>query len=580
MNRANIFHTRGLKTEPWQLAGAALLVGVAASLVAMVLRGSVHFLFDFLQPFREVWWGMLIVPALGAILGITLVRVIFREPGGHGVPAVLEAVTRKGGHMRRRSIISRMLGSLFNVSAGGSAGLEGPVVYSAAAVGSSLADTMRMAERQRILLLACGVAGGIGAMFNSPLTGMIFAMEVVLAEWTLGALLPIAISATVATELPRVLSVSTLDAPLQAVNDYVWNSTDFVASIFLGLLAGLVSVLLVALIFRVEGITRRWKNSFTRSNLGLIAGLAGLGVGLIGLFVPEAIGEGYQTITDILHGHTSLGAMLLVLLGAKLLATALTLGSNAPGGIFAPSLVIGAVLGYGFGGFLTAIFPDYSFASPSFFAVAAMAGLVAGTMQAPFTGLMLALETTGSWEGTLPLVTVAVFSVLVSRTFLRHSFYTWELAERGELMRPGSDRRILSDLSVREILDDDFISITSGSTLDDLVRELPNTSRNHFAVVDQDLKLLGMLSMNALRGVIFDEGIRRVTPVDTVMDISLPTLLGSQSLLEATEVFESTGAWVLPVVDERGQFIGTLSKSMLFDRYRSELIVQTADHLE
>ena len=147
-------------------------------------------------------------------------------------------------------------------------------------------------------------------------------------------------------------------------------------------------------------------------------------------------------------------------------------------------------------------------------------------------------------------------------------------------MRPGSDRRILSDLSVREILDDDFISITSGSTLDDLVRELPNTSRNHFAVVDQDLKLLGMLSMNALRGVIFDEGIRRVTPVDTVMDVSLPTLLGSQNLLEATDVFESTGAWVLPVIDESGEFIGTLSKSMLFDRYRSELIVQTADHLE
>jgi CIC family chloride channel protein len=193
---------------------------------------------------------------------------------------------------------------------------------------------------------------------------------------------------------------------------------------------------------------------------------------------------------------------------------------------------------------------------------------------------MLALESTGSWEGTLPLITVSVLSVLVSRTFLRHSFYTWELAERGELMRPGSDRRILSEIRVAELLDEESISITSGSTLDDLTRELPNTSRNQFAVVDESGRLLGMLSVTSLRGVIFDEMVRKVTSVDTVMDTTLPALKGESSLLEATDCFEECGAWVLPVVDAEGMFIGTLSKSMLFDRYRRELIVQTADHLE
>jgi CIC family chloride channel protein len=312
----------------------------------------------------------------------------------------------------------------------------------------------------------------------------------------------------------------------------------------------------------------------------VIAGIAGLGVGAIGIFVPEAIGEGYGTIANILQGHTEFGFTLIILLVAKLLATALTLGSNAPGGIFAPSLLLGAILGYGFGGLLQVLFPDIAFASPSFFAVAAMAGLVAGSMQAPFTGIMLALESTGSWDGTLPLITVSVLSVLVSRTFLRHSFYTWELAERGELMRPGSDRRILSEMQVSEMLDDDFISITSGSTLDDLTRELPNTSRNQFAVVDESGHYLGMLSVTSLRGVIFDEMVRKVTPVDTVMDVLVPTLKNDSSLLDATEVFEDSGAWVLPVVDPEGVFLGTVSKSTLFDRYRSELIVQTADHLE
>ena len=580
MVRANIFHTRGARSEPWQLAGAALLVGIAASIVAMALRGGVHYLFDLSNELRSHWWGMLLLPAFGAMLGVFIIRVLFREPGGHGVPSVLEAVTRKGGHMRRRSIISRLLGSLCNVSAGGSAGLEGPIVYSAAAVGSSIADAMRMAERQRVLLLACGVAGGIGAIFNSPLTGMIFAMEVVLAEWTLGALLPIAISATVATEVPRALSLSTIEGPLQAAGSYTWNGADLVASGCLGLLAGLMSVALVVCIFRAEGITRKWKTNFATSNLGLVAGLAGLGVGAIGIFMPEAIGEGYGTIANILNGTTALSSALLLLLFAKLIATTLTLGSNAPGGIFAPSLVLGAILGYGFGGLLNYLFPEVAFAAPSFFAIAAMAGLVAGSMQAPFTGIMLALESTGSWEGTLPLITVSVLSVLVSRTFLRHSFYTWELAERGELMRPGSDRRILSEIRVAELLDEESISITSGSTLDDLTRELPNTSRNQFAVVDESGRLLGMLSVTSLRGVIFDEMVRKVTSVDTVMDTTLPALKGESSLLEATDCFEECGAWVLPVVDAEGMFIGTLSKSMLFDRYRRELIVQTADHLE
>jgi CIC family chloride channel protein len=578
MSASSVFRTRGARLEPWQMALAAVLVGIAAAAVAVVLRSGVHFLFEALEPMREVWWGMLLIPAAGAVLGVAIIRVFFREPGGHGVPAVLEAVTRRGGHMRKRSIVSRLLGSMVNVSSGGSAGLEGPIVYSAAAVGSTLAGGMRMAERQRVLLLACGVAGGIGAIFNAPLTGMIFAMEVVLAEWTLGALLPIAISATVATELGR----QAMGAHGAFATDIAtgWGAHDLAASAVLGLAAGLVSVGLIVAIFRMERLTRSQKKGFLTSQMGLVAGLAGLGVGCIGLLVPEAIGEGYETVNRALDGELPLGPWLILLLVAKLLATTLTLGSNAPGGIFAPSLVLGAVLGYGFGTLLSALFPDLGFAVPGFFALAAMAGLVSGTMQAPFTGIILALETTGGWDGTLPLILVAVLSVLVSRTFLRHSFYTWELAERGALMRPGSDRRILAELTAGEILDRESISIESGRTLDDLARMLPRTKRNHFAVVEAGGSLLGMLDLTSLRGVIFDETVRRVTPVDTVMDATVRHIPAEADLLQAMEAFEASEAWVLPVVDAEDRFLGTLSKSTLFDRYRTELIVQTADHRE
>jgi len=579
VKRESVFRTRGARSEPWQLASAALLVGIASAAVAVVLRSGVHFLFEALEPMRQVWWGMLVLPGVGALLGVLVIRVLFREPGGHGVPAVLEAVTQKGGHMRRRSIVSRLIGSLVNVASGGSAGLEGPIVYSAAAVGSTLSNGMGLAERQRVLLLACGVAGGIGAIFNAPLTGMIFAMEVVLAEWTLGALLPIAVAATVATELGR-LAMGSHGAFEVAGGDMAWAGRDLLASGVLGALAGLLSVLLVAMIFKMERFTRSLKTKVLSGKIGLVAGLAGLCVGALGLLEPAAIGEGYETVSAALNGDLHVGSALLLLLLVKLLATTLTLGSNAPGGIFAPSLVLGAVLGYGFGSFINGAFPSLEFASPEFFALAAMAGLVAGAMQAPFTGIMLALETTSGWTGTLPLILVSVISVLVSRTFLRHSFYTWELAERGQLMRPGTDRRILSEMQVGEMLDHESITIQSGSSLEDLARQLPTTVRNHFAVLDDDGKLMGMLDLTSLRGVIFDEMVRRVTPVDTVMDVEAPHILESETLLGASEVFASSGAWVLPVVDAEGKFLGTVSKSTLFDRYRTELIVQTADHQE
>jgi chloride channel protein, CIC family len=558
------------------MAGLAALVGVAASAVAVALRSGVHVLFEALQTVRDSPYGIAL-PAVGALLGVLVIRVLFREPGGHGVPAVLEAVSRHGGSMRPRSMISRLLGALINVSSGGSAGLEGPIAFSAAAVGSTVAAAAQVAERQRILLLACGVAGGIGAIFNAPLTGVIFATEVVLAEWTLMAVIPVVVAATVATSIGRGL----LGAEgAFSSGEFDWGAGELAMSVPLGLLAGLVSVGLVGAIFRAEGVATKLKKNRFLGKPGVVAAIAGLGVGGIGWFFPGAIGEGYELVNDCLNDefHSEFFILTAALLLAKFVATVLTLGSNAPGGIFAPSLVLGAALGFTYGGVLNLI-PGVE-VEAGFFALLAMAGLVAGTMQAPFTGMFLALETTGSWAETLPLMLVAVLSALVSRTLLRHSFYTWELAETGRLLRPGTDRRILADLQAVEMLDLESVKIESGKTLDDLARMLPKTRRNHFAVIDQRGVFQGMLDLSALRSVIFDPMLRKMTSVDTAMDSLVPRIRHDDSLLEAMEVFEEVGAWVLPVVNDEGQFLGTLSKSTLFDRYRRELIVQTATRAE
>lgn len=556
----------------------AAAVGLVSSVVAVALRSGVHHLFEALAEIRAQSYGFLL-PAAGALLAVWTVRLLFREPGGHGVPAVLDSVSRQGGHMRGRSIFSRFFGSLLTVASGGSAGLEGPIVFSSAAAGSTVAGWAQLAERQRVLLLACGVAGGIGAVFNAPLTGVLFAMEVVLAEWTLTTVIPLAVASVVATEAGRAVLGG--EGAFQAA-DFSWDTVDLLGCIPLGILAGLFSVLLVRLIFHAEHFARTCKEGSLLGRVGVVAALAGIGVGLLGLFRPEAIGEGYGLVAQLLEGRTTFAwSALLLILGAKLLATVFTLGSNAPGGVFAPSLVLGAVLGSAFGASLASIFPGAQFAEPGFFALAAMAGLVAGTMQAPFTGILLALETTGGWGQTLPLILVAVLGALVSRTLLRHSFYAWEVAESGRLLRPGTDRRILADLGAEELLDSESITIESGKTLEDLAKILPNTHRNHFAVIDGDTgKLQGMLDLSAIREFIFDQDLRRMTSVDTVMDSSTPSVQKGNSLQEATNLFEKSGLWVLPVVDDAGVFLGTLSKSTLFDRYRSELIVQTAERAE
>jgi len=577
MARFSLFRGSNARAEPWLMAGLAAIVGVASSAVAIALRSGVHALFDALHHIRESTAGVLL-PAVGALVGVWLIRILFREPGGHGVPAVLEAVSRRGGYMRKRSIFSRLFGSLVNVASGGSAGLEGPIAFSAAAVGSTVAGGARVAERQRILLLACGVAGGIGAIFNAPITGVIFATEVVLAEWTLAAVIPVTVSATVATGIGREL----LGAEgAFAADVFQWSSTDLALSPFLGVACGLLSVLMVSAIFRTEHFSAKLKEGAFLGRVGVVAALAGLMVGVIGLWQPGAIGEGYEIVSDALQGNlqSSLGLLALLLL-AKVVATVLTLGSNAPGGIFAPSLVLGAILGYWFGSMLHSIAPDSSLAQPGFYALLAMAGLVAGTMQAPFTGMFLALETTGGWSETLPLMLVAVLSALVSRSFLRHSFYTWDLAESGRLLRPGTDKRILADMQASEMLDKEFATILLGKTLEDLAHVLPTTRRNHFAVVDEEGCFQGMLDLSALRSVIFDPLLRQMTPVDTAMNSDLPRIRHDDSLLHAMEVFEEVGAWVLPVVDENEVFLGTLSKSTLFDNYRRELIVQTAGRAE
>ncbi len=545
----------------------ALGVGLLSGASAVGLRSAVHALFQGLTPLRHGWLGALL-PALGAALGVALVSQVFRERPGHGVPEVIRAVCRDGGRMRRRSIVSRWLGSLCNVASGGSAGLEGPIVFSAAAVGSVVGGWLQMDERRRTLLLACGVAGGISAVFNAPMTGMIFAMEVVLAEWSAFSIVPVVMSAVAATELSRIVlgdAQSILHAPFDM------GARDLLACALLGIVAGLVSAAFTRTVTLFQRLAARIRGPHV-----LAPALFGLVVGAIGIVAPSAIGEGYDTARAAIHSELAPGLLFCALLAfAKLATTGLTIGSGAPGGVFAPCLVLGSLLGVSFSRALSALLPASLFLSvEGSYALVGMSGLMAGVMQAPLTGIFLVMEVTDGYEVILPLMIVSVLSLVVARRFDRFSMYTRELAESGDLLRPGTDPRILADVSVRETLDHDVTPVFEDMTLLDFAKVLRTSHRNHFPVLRSGSdEFAGMLELGPIHEILLDPELAQVTLVSTMMDTELPTIPLDASLAEALSFFEQTGAWALPVVDGR-RFAGLLSKSSLFDHYRRELSVQ------
>ena len=557
------------REERWErLIAFAAVVGVASGLSAVALRSAVHFLSSTTEGLRSGWIGIAL-PAAGAAAGVALMKFVFREKPGHGVPDVIRAVCMGGGRMPRRAMFSRWLGSLINVSSGGSAGLEGPIVYSAAGVGAAVVRFFRLDERRRSIMVACGVAGGISGIFNAPMTGMIFAMEVVLAEYSAVSIVLVVISAATATEISRLVLGDRRSFLYASFEMGTW---DLALCVGLGLLGGLISVLLVHTVSYFHQLAERI------SHRPLLAPATfGIVVGLVGVAFPGAIGEGYETAQLAIHGKMAESAALVAaLLTAKILTSSLTLGSGAPGGIFAPSLVVGSLLGTfywsGASWLLEGLIP---IAPAGSYALVGMSALVAGVMQAPLTGMLLVLEVTGGYVLILPLMIVAVLSLVVARHFDHHSIYTAELAARGELLRPGTDRRILADLSVAEAIDRNATPIPNGTNLLELSHLILSSGRNHFPVL-RDGRYLGMVSLKAVGELMLDPDVAQVTLVETVMDRSLPTVAVDASLVNAMDTFEDAGAWVLPVV-KNDQFVGLLSKSTLFDVYRRELSVQVAD---
>jgi chloride channel protein, CIC family len=543
------------------------VVGVCGGLAAVALNRALHFMSELLHGAHQHWWSF-ILPAAGASLSAVFLNTILRERAGHGVPEVVYAVSRYGGLLRFRSSYSRLISSCLTIGSGGSAGPEAPVVIGGAALGSNIAKFFSLRERQRVILVGCGAAAAIAAIFNAPIAGLVFTVEVILGEWRAHNIIPIAIAAVAGTELSRLLQGNQI--PFQH-HQFNIGFLDIIASFGIVLFATAASLILGRLLKSMHHVASR-----TRLPDWVRPAVGGAAVGIIGIYLPQVLGEGYVSIQHMIEGAFTPGlALVAILVAAKILATALTLGWGGSGGIFAPSLVVGSLVGLAYYRLLALIVPAGALSSEGCFALLGMAGLISGILQAPLTGIFLIVEITGSYEVILPLIIVSALTSTFCYYIEPASFYLRDLIEKGQYMRPGTDARVLSDLTVRELVETDYLTVPGDMLIKDFINVIKHSHRYLFPVEDRtSSRYIGMIFIDRIRPYLFDPQMHGVLMTEQVMEINIPRVGPDDELADVLGLMEREGLSSLPVV-ENDRFLGMLSKSILLDHYRKELIVQT-----
>lgn len=547
----------------------AVIVGVCSGIAALFLNRSLVAMLEWIHHFQNLWWAIFL-PAAGAALSSIFLEKMMNEGAGHGVPEVIYSVSRYGGLLRLRSSFSRLISSCLTIGSGGSAGPEAPVVMSGAAIGSNIARAFSLNDRQRVALVGCGAAGAIGSIFNAPIAGMVFSMEVILGEWSAVNIIPIAIAAVAGTEVSRFLNGNQIAFEHRQFNI---EFMDIAAAVGLAVFCAVASILLTRAIRSIHHISGKYTLP-----LWLKAAIGGCAVGIVGHFFPAVLGEGYHAVRAAIEGVFSQGFLIVtILVFAKILATSLTLGSGGSGGIFAPCLVIGAFAGLSFHRLIVWVWPTVPWVNEGCFALLGMAGLISGIMQAPLTGIFLIIEITGGYDVILPLIVVSALSTTLCNYIEPASIYLKDLVEKGQLLRPGTDARVLSDLSIPELIETDCICVHSKMMLGEFIDIVKKSHRNYFPVEDEKTGTFkGLIHLDDIRPYLFDQGMHNAVFLEQLMNDKVATISPFDDLSSVLLKMDKNRIFSMPVVSDN-RFLGMISKATILDKYRRELIVQTSD---
>lgn len=549
------------------LISIGALVGCCSGLAALALNRGLIAMFESLAAYRHLWWAF-ILPGIGAALSSLFLEKIMKEGAGHGVPEVLYSVSRYGGLMRFRSSFSRLISSCLTIGSGGSAGPEAPVVMSGASIGSNIAQFFSLNDRQRVALVGCGTAGALAAIFNAPIAGIVFTIEVIMGEWSALNIVPIAVASVCGAQVCRLLQGNQIAFTHLKFNI---DPLDTLACIGLAVATALVSILLTRALRTSHQAAHR-----VRLPVWVKAAIGGFAVGGIGFFLPDVLGEGYHFIQLMVEGTFSKGLVFVMfLVFAKIVATSLTLGWGGSGGIFAPCLVIGSFTGLMYHRLIDILWPGVAWVNEGCFALLGMAGLVSGILQAPLTGMFLIVEITGGYEVILPLILVSAISTTLCHSFEPASYYMKDLVEKGHFLRPRTDARVLADLSVSELVEKDCIVVPKNMKLGDFVKIMQKSHRNFFPVEDENTgEFLGLIHLDDIREYLFDPLLYETVFLEQIMDTQVRTVGLDDDLSAVLDQMDRDGLFSMPVIANNA-FVGMISKATLLDKYRSELIVQT-----
>jgi CIC family chloride channel protein len=571
------------------MVGVAVAIGLAGALGAVLFRFLIRFFQAgffagssgveavVMEPLAEAgdpldlvralpWYLVALAPALGGLVVGPLVYFFAREAKGHGVPEVMEAVALRGGAIRSRVVAIKTLASAISIGSGGSVGREGPIVHIGSAIGSTLGQLLKVPARDLRTLVGCGAAAGIAATFNAPIAGALFAAEVILGNFAISQFSPIVISSVVATVLSRYILG---DYPAFEVPPYELVSPfELVPYVGVGVIAALVGVAFTSILYASE-------DGFERLAIPpyLKAAVGGALVGLIGIFLPNVFGVGYGTITQALRGELTL-QILGLLLVAKIAATSITIGSGGSGGVFAPSLFLGAVTGGLFGTLIHQAFPDATAGSGAY-ALVTMGAVVAATTHAPITAILIIFEMTQTIAIIPPLMAACVVSTIVAMLLRRESIYTMKLIRRGVDLKQEQDPNALKGIYVRDIVNREPEVIHASSSFQTVIDLIVESDHSEFFVVDAEQRLVGSIYLRKLRRLLaIQEDLRPIVVAGDIVETDRPTVTENDTLDVVMQIFARSDLDEIGVVDEgnRGKLIGSVHKRDVMGAYNQEML--------
>ncbi len=560
----------------------SFLVGVACAVAAFLLKSIIALIqhaITSLFPTDELNYWYLMLPAVGITLASLFVRYIVKDDISHGVTKILYAISQRKAIIKVHNMWSSIVASAVTIGFGGSVGAEAPIVLTGSAIGSNLGRAFHLDQKTLMLLVGCGAAGAIGGIFKAPIAGVMFTLEVLLLDMTMTSIVPLLISSVTANAFSYLMMGSEAMFRFENAMPFELGRIPFI--IVLGVVCGLVSLYFTRGMNRLEGFFKKIDRPYRKIAIG------GAMLSLLIFFFPPLYGEGYDTIASLLSGEVSevfkqspfyayraetwvVILYLSLIVFFKIFASAATNGAGGTGGIFAPSLFVGCITGFA----VATAMNLFGIGIPSQnFAFAGMAGLMSGVMHAPLTAIFLIAELTGGYDLFMTLMITSVVSYLTIILFEPHSLYAMRLAQKGELMTHHKDRAVLSMLKMENFIETDVETVNPEMKLGELVKIISRSSHNVFPVVDKATGILvGIMPLDEVRNIMFRPDLYKRFSVRKLM-IAVPAKINvSQSMDKVMDLFEDSGAWSLPVVDDNGRYIGFVSKTKIFNSYRHVLV--------